>query len=97
MEFQLSYLKYQNMMLLKYCTQYVSKFEKLSSGCMLLPCLFSFYAEYTMQNARLDESQAEIRTTRRNTNNLRYADDTNESWTVKKTECQRIDAFELWC
>ena len=20
-----------------------------------------------------------------------------ESWTVKKTECQRIDAFELWC
>ena len=50
-----------------------------------------------MQNARLDESQAEIRTTRRNTNNLRYADDTNESWTVKKTECQRIDAFELWC
>ena len=30
-----------------------------------------------MQNARLDESQAEIRTTRRNTNNLRYADDTS--------------------
>ena len=20
-----------------------------------------------------------------------------ESWTVKKTECRRIDAFELWC
>ena len=20
-----------------------------------------------------------------------------ESWTVKKAECQRIDAFELWC
>ena len=20
-----------------------------------------------------------------------------ESWTIKKTECQRIDAFELWC
>ena len=71
MEFQLSYLKYQNMMLLKYCTQYVSKFEKLSSGCMLLPCLFSFYAEYTMQNARLDESQAEIKTSGENINNLR--------------------------
>ena len=20
-----------------------------------------------------------------------------ESWTIQKTECQRIDAFELWC
>ena len=20
-----------------------------------------------------------------------------ESWTIKKAECQRIDAFELWC
>ena len=20
-----------------------------------------------------------------------------DSWTIKKTECQRIDAFELWC
>ena len=29
-----------------------------------------------MQNAQLDESQARIKITRRNTNNLRYADDT---------------------
>ena len=29
-----------------------------------------------MQNARLDESQAQIKTPRRNINNLRYADDT---------------------
>ena len=29
-----------------------------------------------MQNARLDEAQAEIRIARRNINNLRYADDT---------------------
>ena len=71
MEFQLSYLKYQNMMLLKCCTQYVSKFEKLSSGCMLLPCLFSFYAVYTVQNAGLDESQAEIKISGENNNNLR--------------------------
>ena len=20
-----------------------------------------------------------------------------ESWTIKKAECQRIDAFEMWC
>jgi len=30
-----------------------------------------------MQNARLDEAQSEIKTARRNVNNLRYADDTN--------------------
>ena len=40
------------------------------------PGLFNFYAEYIMRNARLDEAQAGIKTARRNTNNLRYADDT---------------------
>ena len=39
-------------------------------------CLFNLYAEYIMQNARLDEAQAGIKTARRNINNLRYADDT---------------------
>ena len=33
-------------------------------------------AEYIMQNARLDEPQAEIKITGRNINNLRYADNT---------------------
>ena len=41
------------------------------------PCLFNLYAEYTMQNAGLDESQAGIKTAGRNINNLRYADDTS--------------------
>ena len=45
-------------------------------GCILLPCLFNFYVEYIMQNARLDETQAGIKITGRNINNLRYADDT---------------------
>ena len=40
------------------------------------PCLFNFYAEYIMQNAGLDELLAGIKTAGRNTNNLRYADDT---------------------
>ena len=44
-------------------------------GCILLLCLFNFYAEYIMWNARLDESQAEIKIARRNIK-LRYADDT---------------------
>ena len=37
---------------------------------------FNLYAEYIMQNARLDEIQAGIKIARRNTNNLRYTDDT---------------------
>ena len=44
-------------------------------GCILSLCLFNFYAEYIMRNARLDEAQAEIKIARRNINNLRYADD----------------------
>ena len=44
-------------------------------GCILSPCLFNLYAEYIMQNARLDEAQAGIKIARRNINNLRYADD----------------------
>ena len=44
-------------------------------GCILSPCLFNLYAEYVMQNARLDEVQAGIKIVGRNINNLRYADD----------------------
>ena len=45
-------------------------------GCTLSPCLFNFYAEDIMRNARLDEAQAGIKTAGRNINNLRNADDT---------------------
>ena len=45
-------------------------------GCILSPCLFNLYAEYIMRNAGLEEAQAGIKITRRNINNLRYADDT---------------------
>ena len=45
-------------------------------GCILLPCLFNLYAEYIMQNARLDKTQVGIKIAGRNINNLRYADDT---------------------
>ena len=45
-------------------------------GYILSPCLFNFYAEYIMWNARLDEAEAGIKTARRNINNLRYTDDT---------------------
>ena len=45
-------------------------------GCILSPCLYNLYAEYIMRNAGLDEAQGGIKITRRNINNLRYADDT---------------------
>ena len=45
-------------------------------GCILSPCLFNLCAEYIMRNAGLEEAQVGIKITRRNINNLRYADDT---------------------
>ena len=45
-------------------------------ACILPPCSFKLYAEYIMQNAGLNEAQAEIKIARRNSNNLRYAEDT---------------------
>ena len=45
-------------------------------GYILSPCLFNFYAEYSMRNAGLEEAQAGIKIAGRNINNLRYADDT---------------------
>ena len=45
-------------------------------GCILSPCLFNLYAEYIMRNAGLDDAQAGMKISRRNINNLRYAEDT---------------------
>ena len=44
-------------------------------GCILSPCLFNLYAEYTMRNSELKEEQVGIKIAGRNINNLRYADD----------------------
>ena len=45
-------------------------------GCILSHYLFNLYAEYIMRNAGLEEPQAGIKIAGRNSNNLRYADDT---------------------
>ena len=45
-------------------------------SCKLSPYLFNLYAKSNMWNARLDESQAGVKITRRNINNLRYSGDT---------------------
>ena len=50
--------------------------QAVRQGCILLPCLFNFYAEYIRRNAGLEEAQAGIKIAGRNINNLRYADDT---------------------
>ena len=50
--------------------------KEIHQGCILSPCLLNLYAEYIMQNARLDDSQDGIKIARRNINKLRYADDT---------------------
>ena len=50
--------------------------QGVSQGCILSPCLFNFYAEYIMRIVGLEEVQAAIKIAGRNSNNLRYADDT---------------------
>ena len=50
--------------------------KDVHQGCILSPCLFNLYAEYIMRNAGLHKAQSGIKISRRNINNLRYADDT---------------------
>ena len=50
--------------------------KRVCQGCILSPCLFNLYAEYILRNAGLEEAQVGIKITRRDINNLRYADDT---------------------
>ena len=52
-------------------TDWFQIWKRVREGCILSPGLFNLYAKYIMQNARLDEAQAGIKTVRRNTNNLR--------------------------
>ena len=46
------------------------------SKLYIVTLLFNFYAEFIMWNIGLDDSQAGIKISGRNINNLRYADDT---------------------
>ena len=50
--------------------------KAVHQGCIVSPCLFNFYAEYTMINAGLEEAQVGIKIASTNISNLRYADDT---------------------
>ena len=57
-------------------TDWFQKGKEVHQGCILSPCLFTFYAEYIMRKAGLEETQAGVKIPGRNINNLRYADDT---------------------
>ena len=57
-------------------TDWLQTGKGVCQGCILSPCLFNLYAEYIMRNAGLEEAQAGIKIAGRNSNNLRYADDT---------------------
>ena len=57
--------------------------KEVRQGCILSPCLFKLYAQYTMRNAGLEETQAGIKIAGRNINNLNYADDTTLRAEVK--------------
>ena len=52
--------------------------KRVHEGCILSPWIFHLYAEYIMQNARLDEAQVGIKIVRRNISNLKYACDTTQ-------------------
>ena len=69
-----------------------SKLRKEYNKAVLSLCLFKFYAEYIMQNARLDEAQAGIKVVGRNINNLRYVDDNTPM--AKSEENQRASWWE---
>ena len=53
-------------------------------GYILSPSLLNFYAEYIIQNARLDDAPAGIKIARKNINNLRYTDDTTHMAVIKE-------------
>ena len=55
---------------------FVTLFVTAACQVSLSPCLFNLEAEYVMWNARLDEAQAEVKVSRRNINNVRWAEDT---------------------
>ena len=50
--------------------------KEVRQGFTLSHCLFNLYEEYIMRNAGLEEAEAGIKITRRNINNLTYANDT---------------------
>ena len=72
----------------------------VDQGCILSPCLFNLYTEYTMRSIGFDEAQAGIKISRINVNNLRYTDDSTHTAEYEeelkslflkvKEECEKV-------
>ena len=78
-----------------YVEKLVQNWDWSATGCILSPCLPKVYAEYIMQNARLDVSEAGLNISRINIDNLRSADDTTlmpESEEELKTLLMKVEA-----
>ena len=61
--------------LAKYLFDMVQNWERSMTRLFIVTPFIHLYAEHIMRNAGLDELQAGIKIARRNTSNLRYADD----------------------
>ena len=73
--------------------------KRVCQSCILSPCLFNLCTEYIMRNAGLEEAQAGIKISRRNINNLRYADDTTlmaESEEELKSLLMKVKERKSW-
>uniref|UniRef100_A0A8D2J9R9 Reverse transcriptase domain-containing protein n=1 Tax=Varanus komodoensis TaxID=61221 RepID=A0A8D2J9R9_VARKO len=69
------------------------KIEKgVRQGCILSSCLFNLYAEHIMRKTELDESPVGIKIAGRNTNKLRYADDT----TLMAESEEELKSLLMW-
>ena len=77
---------------------WISLMKGVGQGCILSPCLFNFYVEHIMWNARLDESQVGIKMAGRKINNLRYADDTTliREWTKEPLDEGERGEWKSW-
>ena len=84
--------KKQQLELDKVLTDWFQIGKGVHQGYILSPCLFKLYAEYVMGDARLNEAQAGVKISRKNTNNLRYADDT--TLMAESKELKRLDESE---
>ena len=69
-------------------TDWVQIGKGVCPGCILSPCLFNLYADYSMRNAGLHEAQGGINIAGRNINNLRFADDT-----ILMAESEELKSF----
>ena len=79
-----NYMQVRKQQLELWTNRLLSNRKKSTSRLYIVTLLFNSYAEYIMRNAGLEEAQAGIKISRRNINNLKYADDNTFLQKVKE-------------